>query len=65
MTLDTVLCGNCLEVLKDLPSDSIDACVTDPPYELGFMGKYWDATGIANSPALWHECFRVSRQSAL
>ena len=34
--------GKCEEVLKDLPSNSIDTIITDPPYGLGFMGKEWD-----------------------
>ena len=34
--------GDCLDVLKTLPENSIDSCVTDPPYGLGFMGKDWD-----------------------
>ena len=55
----TLLKGNCLEKLKELPSNSIDAIVTDPPYELGFMGKSWDSTGIAYSVELWKECLRV------
>ena len=25
-----------------LRSNSVDACVTDPPYGIGFMGKRWD-----------------------
>lgn len=32
---DQVLLGDCLELLKNLPSDSIDACVSDVPYGLG------------------------------
>jgi site-specific DNA-methyltransferase (adenine-specific) len=36
---------------------SVDAIVTDPPYELGFMGKGWDSTGIANNPAMWRAAF--------
>ena len=55
----TLLQGNCLDKLKELPDNSIDAIVTDPPYELGFMGKSWDATGIAYSVELWAECLRV------
>ena len=51
--------GDCLEVMKTLPSESIDSIVTDPPYELGFMGKEWDNTRIANSVELWTECLRV------
>jgi site-specific DNA-methyltransferase (adenine-specific) len=37
----------------------VDAIVTDPPYELGFMGKSWDSSGIAYSVELWRECLRV------
>lgn len=34
--------GDCLDVLKTLPDCSIDACVTDPPAGIEFMGKAWD-----------------------
>jgi len=51
--------GSNLEVLPTLPDNSIDAIVTDPPYELGFMSKAWDSTGIAYSVELWRECLRV------
>lgn len=54
-----LLKGNCLDMLKELPDNSIDSIVTDPPYELGFMGKSWDSTGIAYSVELWAECLRV------
>ena len=37
--------GDCLDVLRDLPDNSVDAVVTDPPYGLEFMGKEWDAPG--------------------
>lgn len=42
-----------------MPDNSIDSVVTDPPYELGFMGKSWDKSGIAFSPAVWQEVLRV------
>ena len=45
--------------MRRLPDDCIDAIVTDPPYELGFMGKRWDASGIAYSVELWREALRV------
>src|ERR1017187_1017876 len=51
-------CDN-LEGMKLLPSNSIDCCVTDPPYELGFMGKKWDSTGISYSVDFWSEVLRV------
>lgn len=54
-----IINGNCLEVLRGLLTESVDAIVTDPPYELGFMGKAWDASGIAYNVELWRECLRV------
>jgi len=54
-----LLKGNCLETLKTLDTASVDSIVTDPPYELGFMGKSWDNSGIAYSQDLWAECLRV------
>lgn len=39
----TVYHGSCIDVLKQLPENSIDSIVTDPPYGLEFMGKDWDA----------------------
>ena len=50
---------NCIDVISRLPDESIDSIVTDPPYELGFMGKAWDSTGIAYSIELWRQCLRV------
>ena len=61
--------GNCLDVLKQLPDDSVDSIVTDPPYGLsaarnsgktskgGFMGKKWDYD--VPSVEIWRECLRV------
>ena len=51
--------GNNLDELPKLADASIDAIITDPPYELGFMGKAWDSTGIAYNVQLWRECLRV------
>ena len=51
--------GDNREVLRSMPSDSVDSIVSDPPYELGFMGKRWDSTGIAYDVTLWAECLRV------
>lgn len=51
--------GSNLDVLPTLPDNSVDSIVTDPPYELGFMGKSWDSSGIAYSVQLWTECMRV------
>jgi site-specific DNA-methyltransferase (adenine-specific) len=50
---------DCREGLKAFPDASFDSIVTDPPYELGFMGKSWDSTGIAYNVDLWREALRV------
>ena len=46
-----------MEVLKSLPDNSIDSCVTDPPYGISFMGKKWDYD--VPSVELWKEVLRV------
>ena len=48
-----------LDWLSSVETNSIGAVVCDPPYELGFMGKAWDGSGIAFSEPLWSEVFRV------
>jgi site-specific DNA-methyltransferase (adenine-specific) len=57
--MNKIILGDSLEVLKRATPNSVDSIVTDPPYELGFMGKSWDNTGIANNPELWKEYLRV------
>lgn len=42
--------GNMLEMLDAIAPASVDAVVTDPPYELNFMNKGWDNSGIAFNP---------------
>jgi hypothetical protein len=54
-----ILEGDCRDVLRTLGDASVDSVVTDPPYELGFMGKSWDSSGIAYDPELWGEVLRV------
>ena len=54
-----IINGNSLEVLDTFEENSIDAIITDPPYELGFMGKGWDKSGIAYNVELWKKALRV------
>jgi site-specific DNA-methyltransferase (adenine-specific) len=49
--------GDCLEVLKNIPDNSVDSIVTDPPYGLSFMNKKWDYD--VPSTDIWIECLRV------
>ena len=45
----TIFHGSNLDVLPFMADNSVDSIVCDPPYELGFMGKKWDSSGIAYS----------------
>ena len=54
-----ILQGECREVMFTLEAESVDAIVTDPPYELGFMNKSWDASGVAFDPETWRHALRV------
>jgi DNA modification methylase len=49
--------GDCLDVLRTMPDNSVDSVVTDPPYGLSFMGKKWDYDVPATE--VWAECLRV------
>lgn len=49
--------GDNLQILKNLPDNSIDAVITDPPYGLSFMNKKWDYE--VPSVELWKEVLRV------
>lgn len=51
--------GNMLDMLEAIDPESIDSIVTDPPYELGFMGKSWDGSGIAFQKESWERCYKV------
>lgn len=51
--------GDCIEVMRGMADNSVDSVVCDPPYELGFMGKSWDASGIAYNVDMWREALRV------
>jgi DNA modification methylase len=57
MNLNTIEEGDCLELLKKLPDNSVDSIVTDPPYGIRFMGKKWDYE--IPSVEIWKECLRV------
>lgn len=59
---DQILCGDCIEVMKTFPDESIDFVVTDPPYGYSFMGKDWDKA--VPSVEVWKECLRVLKSGA-
>ncbi|MCX7049680.1 MAG: DNA methyltransferase [Candidatus Sumerlaeota bacterium] len=42
MEVNIIYKGDCTDILKTLPNDSIAACITDPPYNYEFIGREWD-----------------------
>jgi site-specific DNA-methyltransferase (adenine-specific) len=49
LALDTIICGDNCEVMRQMPSESIDLVVTSPPYDdlRTYGGHDWDFYGVA------------------
>lgn len=60
----TLLHGDCRRMLSLVQNESVDAIVTDPPYELGFNGEAWDSTGVAYDADVWNEVLRAAKPGA-
>lgn len=56
--------GDSRKIAETFGPCSVDAVVSDPPYELGFMGKKWDASGIAFDPEFWRGVLEVMKPGA-
>lgn len=46
LNLDKIFCGDCNEVLKDIPSNSVDLVITSPPYFQ--QREYGGGNGVGN-----------------
>ena len=59
--------GDCIKEMQKLIDDGVqvDSVVTDPPYELGFMGKSWDSTGIAFNPKTWELALKLLKPGGI
>lgn len=51
--------GNMLDMLEIIEPNSIDSIITDPPYELNFMGKGWDNSGVSFQSDTWKKCYEA------
>ena len=63
-----LLIGDCVATMntsEDLPEESVDHVITDPPYEIGFMGNGWDNTGVAYNPDTWRAAHRVLKPDGI
>ena len=43
---DQLYLGDCIEIMKSIPNNSIAGCITDPPYNYEFIGRNWDVEEI-------------------
>ncbi len=63
MSESEIICGENVPEMKKIPDNSIDTIITDPPYDLKFMGKEWDK---ALPPIeTWIEALRVAKPGAM
>jgi site-specific DNA-methyltransferase (adenine-specific) len=55
LELNSVNQGDSFELMRGVEGNSLDAVITDPPYNLGFMGRSWDTIGTPKKFQEWNE----------
>jgi len=69
--IDRVICGDALEVMRQMPDGCVDAVITDPPFGIGY--QYNGTKEVADNPKeywqwlepRYHEVIRVLRAGGL
>jgi len=66
---NTIIRGDCIEVLKGIPDASVELVVTDPPYgDNATYGRYCRTIKGNSSPLLGlmalHECYRILKKNS-
>lgn len=56
--------ANIKEWAKNYDGPLFDGILCDPPYELGFMGKSWDSSGIAFDVEMWQNIYKLLKPGA-
>ncbi len=59
MVVNTIMQGDCLEVMKDIPDKSVDLVLTDPPY--GKTKCKWDV--VIDLDKMWVQLKRVIKKN--
>ena len=52
----TVVCGDCLKLMAELPDGCVDGVITDPPYGIGFKYDSHDDTPDGYGEFIWSVC---------
>ena len=57
-----LICSNNMTAMQAMADNSVDACITDPPYGMDIVGAGWDK----NVPPVttWQEVYRVLKPGA-
>jgi site-specific DNA-methyltransferase (adenine-specific) len=75
--INKIICGDCLEVMKDIPDKSVDLVLTDPPYGLNKKihdGGTWSTKQKFDAclewdylidKSYWEEVFRISKHQII
>lgn len=58
--LNTIFLGDCIQVMKDLPNNSVDMVLCDLPY--GTTQNKWDT--VINLPNMWEQVWRICKPNA-
>ena len=61
LEINQVYCGDCLDLMKEIPDKSIDLVLTDPPYGIGEDGR----KGVRTSPSRPNSYKRPPKHDAL
>ena len=56
--------ANIKDWAKNYDGPLFDGILCDPPYELGFMGKSWDSSGIAFDADMWADIYKLLKPGA-
>jgi len=65
---NTIIVGDCLDIIKQMPDESVDLVVTDPPYGIGFQSNSAKVSRfdilegdnkVFDLTQYWQELFRV------
>jgi site-specific DNA-methyltransferase (adenine-specific) len=59
--VNKIICGDCLDVMRDIPDKSIDLILTDPPY--GITACQWDK--VVNLDKMWTELKRIGKENCV
>lgn len=57
--------GDCVERLKDLEDNSVDAIICDPPYGIKYVKKEWDSIGEGSQQREWHKIWLIEAHRVL